>query len=135
MATLTKELRKAIESGPFAGKDLLPFFGTKKAAERFLADFTQARDEAVRDEKYGRRAADCTFPEQFWDGRLFLDSDEMYDIHLDRAGLDGFRCLLTVSDEALDADLYVLRHGRRLLFVVDWSWKEDEYALDAWWLT
>jgi len=70
MATLTKDLRKAIESGPFAGKDLVPFFGTKKAAERFLADFTEARDYAVKLEKSGSRAADCTFPEQFWDGRL-----------------------------------------------------------------
>lgn len=134
MATLTKDLRAAIAAGPFAGLDLVPFFGTKKAAERFLADFTEARDYAVKLEKSGSRAVDCTFPEQFWDGTLFLDSDDAYEIGLRRDTQDDFPVKVSVYDEALDADIRLIRYGVRRMIVVDWCWKDDEYAIDAWWL-
>lgn len=134
MATLTKDLRAAVAAGPFAGQDLAAFFGTKRAAERFLADFTEARDYAVREEKAGRRCADCTFPEQFWDGRFFLDSDDAYEIGLRRDTQDDFPVKVSVYDEGLDADIRLIRYGWRRLIVVDWLWKDNEYALDAWWL-
>ncbi len=136
MATLTKALREAALGGPFAGRynDLVTFFGTKKAAERFLVNFTEAREYAVRLDRRGERACDCSFPEQFWDGRLFLDSDDMYDAGLSRTSLPGFPRDLYVEDAEMEADISLIRVGRRRMIVLDWTWKDDEYALDAWWL-
>lgn len=130
----TKQQAAAIATGPFAQKDPTAFFGSKRAAERFLVDFTEARDQAVQDEKHNRRSADCTFPEQFWDGRLFLDSDDQADIGLCRATLDDFVTDVVVYDADLDAEIRLVKVSRRRLIVVDWQWKEDEYGLDAWWL-
>lgn len=134
MATLTKALRAAVAAGPFAGQDLVAFFGSKRAAERFLADFTEARDYAVREEKAGRRCADCAFPEQFWDGRFFLDEQDVERIGLSLDTLDDFPVKVRVYDEGLDADLRLIQYGYRRLIVVAWNWKDDCYALDAWWL-
>lgn len=134
---LTKDVRKQVSSGPWSGResDLEKFFGTKKAAERFLKDFTQAREEAIRDYRGGAgRCHDCTFPEQFWDGRFFLDSDDQYDIGLNRVFVSGFDRRVYVEDSEMECDIHLIQYGRRRLIVIDWTWKEDEYALDAWWL-
>jgi len=135
MTIITKSLRASIDAGPFAGReaDLTAFFGTKKSAERFLVEFTEARDTALREFRNGAgRSIDCTFPEQFWDGRLFLDSDDLYDRGIDRTRLPCFRRDCYVEDEALECDVHLIRNGRERIIVVDWTWKEDEYALDAW---
>jgi hypothetical protein len=130
----TKALQASINRGPFAGHEaaLAEFFGTKNLADRFLAEYTQARDYAVCLELRGMRSADYTFPEQFWDGRLFLDRDDMYDRGINRQTLANFRRDAYVEDEDLGCDIHLLRHGRERIIVIDWTWKEDEYALDAW---
>ena len=134
MKTLTKALRASIADGPFAGRDadLTAFFGTKKAAERFLIEFTDAREEAIQQDRRHGRCADCTFTEQFWDGRLFLGSDDLYDRKINRQTLPGFRRDAHVEDEALECDVHLVRNGQERIIVIDWTWKDDEYALDAW---
>jgi hypothetical protein len=129
----TKQLQSLIDAGPFAGRDLTEFFGTKKAADRFLMEFTEARDTALREFRNGAgRSIDCTFPEQFWDGQLFLDSDDMYDRGINRQALASFRRDAYVADEAMECDVHLIRNGRERVIVIDWTWKDDEYALDAW---
>lgn len=135
MTTLTKSLRASIAAGPFAGReqDLTSFFSTKKAAERFLIEFTEAREDAIRQFRNGAgRSIDCTFPEQFWDGRLFLDADDLCDRNINRQTLPGFRRDCYVEDETLECDVHLVRHGYDRIIVIDWTWKDDEYALDAW---
>ena len=130
----TKALQASINRGPFAGREaaLAEFFGTKKAAQRFLSEYTDARDYAVCLELRNIRSADCTFPEQFWDGTLFLDSDDLADRGINRQTIASFRRDAYVEDEALGCDVHLLRHGRDRIIVIDWTWKDDEYALDAW---
>jgi hypothetical protein len=133
--TITKALKASIDAGPFAGRedDLVKFFGTKRLAERFLADFTEARDDAIREAKRGSgRSEDCTFPEQFWDGRLFLGPEDLCDRGVDRQTLIDFVPAVRVEDTGLDCEIHLIRNGRERIIVVDWDWKEDEYAVDAW---
>lgn len=135
MTTMTKALRASIASGPFAGMEtkLVEFFGTKRMAERFLAEFTEARDYAIREAKRGSgRSEDCTFPEQFWDGRLFLGSEDLDDRRIDRDNLIDFVRAVRVEDAGMECEIHLINTGREQIIVVDWTWKDDEYALDAW---
>ena len=133
----TKSQQAMIDAGPFAVEHvpqsyLLAFFGTKKLADRFLAEFAEARDYAIREERAGRRAMDSTFEEQFWDGQLFLDWADMDERGIRRATLGDFVRDAHVYDVGMECDITLLRNGRERIIVVDWAWKEDEYALDAW---
>tara|TARA_Y100000034_G_C6651353_1_gene285115 strand:- start:169 stop:600 length:432 start_codon:yes stop_codon:yes gene_type:complete len=134
----TKEQTRHIDRQPFQLDTLVEFCGTKKLAQRLAVDLGDALNEADRARNRGD-SDDTAFELMFWDGTLFLDSDDQYDtllIHLVAPTTVcsdvGYR---SAYDEALDATFYLGNYGRHRFIAVRYEFKEDEYAVSAWWLT
>lgn len=130
---MNKTQTSHFDAQPFSLEQLHRFCGTKKLAERLGCDLGEAILEAGNARNRGE-SEDTAFELMFWCGTLVLDDDEMCEngINLDDIGLlsshKGY-------DETLDADIYLGETcEERKFIVVEWLWKEEQYALDAWWL-
>ena len=142
----TKEQTRFISRQPFSLDTLIGFCGTKKLATRLAIDLGDAlrRADAARNWGY---SDDTVFELSFWDGTLFIDSDEQYDLGINPESLVDF-CFdrqgmqQDAYDEKLDATFYLCSHGQKTMddvgrrfIAVRYEYKEDSYAVSAWWLT
>ena len=135
----TKEQTRFISRQPFSLDTLVAFCGTKKLATRLAIDLGDALNEADRAENRGD-SGDSAFELMFWDGTLFIDSDEQYDLGINPESLVDF-CFdrqgmqQDAYDEKLDATFYLCRIKGRKFIAVRYEYKSDDYAVSAWWLT
>lgn len=141
--TGTREQSAQIARQPFESSALVEFFGTKKAAKYFACNLGEALQEADKSISRGE-SEDTAFEMMFWDGRLFLGSDEMYDSFwsIDGIGFNGDYDPGVIAesmayDENLDATIYLGRTNYdrdRRWAIIRYEWKENEYAWSGWWL-
>ena len=129
----TREQQKQISRQPFPAERLIEFCETKQLAKRLACDMGDALLEADRATSRGE-SDDTAFELMFWDGTLFLDTDEMFDLGIDADSLIDFGSV-SAYDEKLDATFWLCSTRRRKFVAVRYEYKEDEYAVSAWWLS
>ena len=137
--TATKDETTKINRQPFEIETLIQFCETKKAAKRFAMDLGDALLEGDRAERFGD-SPDTAFEMMFWDGRLFMGSDEMFDnfwFHPDLRPEDDLPIAqFSVYDKKLDATIYLGDWQEKWLrrwILVRYEWKDSEYAWSGWW--
>ncbi len=109
------------------------FCGTKALASALLRNLGAAMiyaDDALSKNE----SEDTEFEIQFWDGRLAIDSDTMFDVGIRPDTIDDLSRVRKFDDK-LDATIIlgITTNGRKFI-AVRWEFKEDEYSLTAWWL-
>jgi hypothetical protein len=129
----TKSEQRHIARQPFDIERLVEFCGTKKLAKQLAVDLGDALDEADRARRNGE-CGDTMFESMFWNGVLFIGSDELYDMNVSTKTLVDY-CSATAYDSELDATFHLCSYGRRRFIAVQFEFKGYQYAVSAWWLT
>jgi len=145
---LTKRQITEIAEGPISVEAAEKFFPTKKTAEQFLVDFNCARKVAINAEARGHGCCDTEFDIMFWNGQLFLDDLDLYELGIATNPKD-FNPLIAHSSfnyPKMDATFHFYnvhiptrmlcgkRSDNRQLFLVSYDWK-NYCNISGWWLT
>lgn len=131
----TKQQTEYINRQPLAMQALIEFCGTKKLATALACELGDSLTEA--DRAISRcESADTQFENWFWDGRLFIDSDDAYELGIDVDTLEDHAASGHFAyDETLDATFILCKYKGRKIVAMRYEYKEAPFALSAWFLS